>query len=167
MEFNARDSRIPCFPHIVNIITQCILKALDQGVTQDSELPDLIDADDEDDKDDAVVVADDDDDDNGGSSRSIISKVWQLVHTIRASDQQQELLRSVIIRGNESKWWVNVKKKVISIQPRQLILNVRMRWDSTYQMLICALEFSQVNILYLFLIININNTNSLSSTWEI
>ena len=101
MEFNAHDSCIPCFPHIVNIITQCILKALDQGVTQDSELPDPIDANDEDDKDDTVVVADDDDNDNGGSSRSIISKVQQLVRTICASGQQQELLRSVIIRGNE------------------------------------------------------------------
>ena len=167
VEFNACDSRIPCFPHIVNIVTQCILKALDQGVTQDSELPDLIDADDGDDKDDTAVVADDDDDDNGGSLCSIILKVRQLVCTIRASGQRQELLHSVIIRGNESKWWVNMKKEVISIQPCQLILDVCTRWDSTYQMLIHTLEFSQVNILYLVLIININNTNSLSSTWEI
>ena len=89
------------------------------------------------------------------------------IPTICASGQWQELLHSVIIRGNESKWWVNAKKEVISIQPCQLILDVRTCWDSTYQMLICALEFSQVNILYLFLIININNINSLSSTWEI
>ena len=167
VKFNAHDSHIPCFSHIVNIVIQCILKALDQGVTQDSELPDLIDADNEDDKDDTAVVADNDDNNNGESSCGIISKVQRLVHTIRASGQQQELLCSVIIRGNESKLWVNTKKEVISIQPYQLILNVCMCWDSTYQMLICTLKFSQVNILYLFLIININNTNSLSSTWKI
>ena len=165
VEFNACDSCIPCFPHIVNIVTQCILKVLDEGVAQDSELPDLIDADDEDDEDDGVVVADDDDD-NGGSSHGIILKVQWLVCTICTSGQQQELLCSLIIRGNELKWWVNAKNEVISIQPHQLILGVCMHWDGTYQMLVHALKFSQVNTLYLFSIININNTNSLSSTWE-
>ena len=102
VEFNACNSCIPCFSHVVNIITQRILKVLDQGVVQDSEFPDLIDADNGDDENDCVVVADDDND-NGGSLHSVILKVRQLVCTICASGQRQELLCSLIIRGNESK----------------------------------------------------------------
>jgi hypothetical protein len=89
-----------------------------------------------------------------------VSKVRQLVRTIRASGQRQELLRTVIVKGNASGWWTNLQNEVINIPPRQLILDVCTHWDSTYQMLVRALELREVSISLLFSINNINNTNS-------
>jgi hypothetical protein len=62
MDFNARNCRIPCFPHVINIITQHIFKALKDGIGDDLDLPDPDDNNNNNNGD--GVEVDDDDTDN-------------------------------------------------------------------------------------------------------
>jgi len=66
VEFDAQESWIPCFPHVINIVTQHILEALEEGVQViNNELPNLVDMNDNNDEDDGTgTVVDEDDSDN-------------------------------------------------------------------------------------------------------
>jgi hypothetical protein len=103
-------------------------------------------SDNEDDEDD-----NEDDNEDGANPRppsaktGVISKLRTLVRTIQASSHRQDALRHVISMGNQSSWWTNLPSAdPLMIQPRQLIRDVRTRWDSTYQMLLRAFEMHQV-----------------------
>jgi hypothetical protein len=149
-------ARIRCFPHIVNIITQRILKAF-ENPADDDDTPDLAEVnkdgyDDDDSDAEGEEVEDSGDKDDGnddeGQPRAVggvITKIRQLVRTIRASGQRQELLNRVVEMGNQAKWWTDHEQNVIKLKLLRLILDVCTRWDSTYQMLVRAFEFRQVD----------------------
>ena len=126
-----------------------------------NKMPNLVDVDDDDDDDDdehdddggdgddGDDFDDDDNDDNDdnpppSTNASIITKVRRLVKKIRASGILQDAVCQVVLKGNQLQWWTNEKQVVIQLQPRQLIHDVRTRWDSSYQMLLRASEYSQV-----------------------
>jgi hypothetical protein len=160
VSFNQNQTRVLCFPHVVNICCQHVIKHLNRCITDDA-------GDDPADDDDGTVddngddegddnEYNDDDNDNDGddgngdpestlrASRGLLGKVRALVRGIRASGQRQQAFVKVIVGGNQYGWWKGPDDKVISLKAKKLILDVRTRWDSTYQMLTRFLELRQV-----------------------
>ena len=163
MSFNPRTAHIFCFSHVINIVTQRILEVLDSPGYDESPDEEAEEEEDEDeDKDEGddeegneESDPDEDDEDKGDNnddsaspsalvSGGVISKVCRLVRTIRASGLCQEALEKIIISGNSSGLWTDLNGNVVVIQPHQLILDIKTRWDSTYQMLIWVNELQQV-----------------------
>jgi len=166
VSFDARNSHVFCFPHVINIIAQRMINALDNRVFPDDDDKDEAD-DDEDDEDDegsggGIAGGLDDNNHDSGDDNSdidgvvddssaipdvplgVITKVCKLVRTIRASGQRQDVLRRVIQMGNQGGLWLDEQGNPMTIALRQLILDVPTRWDSTHQMLIRFVEFRHV-----------------------
>ncbi|KAF8230270.1 hypothetical protein L208DRAFT_1282653, partial [Tricholoma matsutake] len=55
---------------------------------------------------------------------------------------------NIIKGGNQYGWWKDAQRSAISIEPKQLLRDVKTWWDSTYQMLTCLQEFCQVSVEY-------------------
>lgn len=176
VSFDPKESRIQCFPHVINTCVQHTIKALNNGV--DTDIDDEADdkgSDDESDdeesggektdgentdgeKSDSDGEKGDSDDDGGsGSNHSDsdedvaskvpgdpLNKVRALVRGIRASGQRQEQFVNVILGGNQYGWWKDGEGNPMVIKQRQLLRDVRTRWDSTYQMLVRVRELRQV-----------------------
>jgi hypothetical protein len=141
---------IRCFPHVVNLVTQTMIKALDtpgrERIPDLEEINNSDDSDDErEDQDGGNQDSDSSDEDDAEPTVGVVSKIRRLVRTIRASDQRQSMLTRVVEMGNKGGLWTDYHGKTVQIEPRQLILDVRTRWDSTYQMLVRAAEFLQVH----------------------
>lgn len=111
---------------------------------------------DDDDDDEAREEEDEDEgseeDDNSTTLPSVglLSKVRSLIRAIRASGQRQDALADIIVRGNTAGMWVDAQQHVISLDVKKLLLDVRTRWDSTFQMLVRLHELKQVCIFYSF-----------------
>ena len=76
-----------------------------------------------------------------------INKIRALVRGIRASGQRQEQFTNVILGGNQYGWWKDGQGQAMLIKQKQLLRDVRTRWDSTYQMLVRVREPRQVSLL--------------------
>ena len=149
--FDPKDSRIACFPHIINICVQHTLEALaanvvtarasnDDGSNNDGSNDDGSNDDDSE---------DDGSDDEGCTVHArvpddLLVKVRKLIKAIRASGQRQAEFSGVIESGNKAGWWKSAEDMPAQIKPLKLILDVKTRWDSTYQMLIRLRMFKQV-----------------------
>lgn len=137
--FDHQDSRVACFPHIINICVQHTLKALAKPARasddeSDNASDDESDEDSDEDERDAHDKVPDD----------LLAKVRRLIKAIRASGQRQSEFAGVIDSGNNAGWWKDSDDKSVRIKPLKFILDVRTRWDSTYQMLIRLRMFKQV-----------------------
>jgi hypothetical protein len=138
--FDAKDNRIMCFPHIINIAVQHVLKKMSSV-----EAP-------EDDEDDEDLIDNSNADEGRGFGQSFeaacaqdpITRIRKIVMAIRASGQRRDALLIWIETGNKSGLFV-LNGKPIQIQPKQLLRDVRTRWDSTYQMLKRCIEMRLVS----------------------
>jgi len=165
------ESRIMCFPHIINICTQHVIKAIsqnpdlliqlesgsdDEDEDSDDDMPPLIDYDgDEDDEDEEVILGDDGVEDPNSEDEAEISKappnlvdkIRALVRAMRSSRQRQDALSRVIEAGNKLQWWyenLEARKGAgMPITSKKFLLDVKTRWDSTYLMLVRLLEMRQ------------------------
>jgi hypothetical protein len=178
VSFNPKESRIMCFPHVINTCVQHTLKALNNGV--DTDIDDIVPVENEHDSDLDLYVSDDDDSEgsddeknddeggggNGGGNGNVntskeeniaisnvpgdpLNKIRAIVRGIRASGQRQEQFTNVILGGNQYGWWKDGQGNVVTIKPMQLLRDVKTRWDSTYQMLVRFREFRQVSCFHL------------------
>lgn len=116
-----------CFPHVINVVSQRVIKALEElsGGTGNND-------------------NDNDIDNTNQVPVSVLSKIRAFIRTIRASGQRQDAFRDVIHKGNDLGYWVH-GGQTVTVEPRNLILDVRTHWDSTYQMLVCLHELRWVS----------------------
>jgi hypothetical protein len=114
--FDPIDSRILCFPHVINICVQHTIKKM-----TDIE---LVDSEEETDALGEVEVG----------RRDPIALGRVIVSKIRASGKRQDAFESNIIAGNNMGWFMH-GDNVVKIPNLQLLRDVRTRWDSTYQMI--------------------------------
>lgn len=96
------------------------------------------------------IDPDEDSDDEGDAHLTpirgdLLGKVRSLIKAIRASGQRQTAFYGVVGSGNSAGWWKDVGDKPEQIKPLKFLLDVKTRWDSTYQMLIRLRMFKQVN----------------------
>lgn len=154
---------IHCFPHVINIVCQKTIKALQALAAEDDSNVDDNDHDIGDDigddsgddggNDSSDDSSSDDDDDGNGSNptkvpKTLLKKIRALVRTIRASGQRQDELVTLIVQGNSGNWWTGPDGP-IQLNPLKLLLDVRTRWDSTFMMLTRLHEFKLVRELFL------------------
>jgi hypothetical protein len=132
VDFNGSHS---CFPHVINIATQTVLKELKENprlpvVTSSSSLPFAQLA--------AYADAVESDPISGGR---------QIVAACRASGQRRSDLQQVIIQGNEAKTW----SQNGTIRPVQLLRDCETRWSSTFMMNDRVVELYPVSLsLFMF-----------------
>lgn len=108
---------IPCFPHVINIATTKVTKAIGaayRNIATSQSPPHLVDA-------------TDDDPDHSLQSRDPIALSRALVTAVRASGKRRAELADVIRVGNEKGRW--------TLKQLQLIRDVPTRWDSVYSMI--------------------------------
>jgi len=141
LSFNAKDNRIMCFPHIINIAVQAVLSMMSSVGAPDG---------DDDDPDDET------DEENTDKRRGFgqtfeaacaqdpIARLRKIVVAIRSSGQRRDAFQSWIESGNKSGLFV-LQNKPVQIEPRQLLRDVRTRWDSTYQMIKRCIEMRLVS----------------------
>lgn len=140
--FNAKDNRIMCFSHVVNIAVQHVLRKMSSVKAPEND----------DDNSEGPTDDDDDADENRGFGQTFeaaclqdpISRLRKIVMAIRASGQRREALTTWIENGNKSRLFV-LQNKSVEIKPMQLLRDVRTRWDSTYQMIKRCIEMRLVS----------------------
>jgi len=126
--------------HVINLAVQDFLRRLTMPNTDDHD--DNSDGDDDnsgnnnnDSDNDYINNNDDDINDSAGNIKSrtasIISKLRCLITKIRSSPQKRQQL--------------SIFCTTLQQTPKSLILDVKTRWNSTYQMIMRALELSEVS----------------------
>jgi hypothetical protein len=139
--FNAEDSRIMCFPHIINIIVQHVLAKMTSAPILDSD-HDESDAT----NDDLLVGAD-----QRGRTQTFqsafsadpIGRCRKLVVKLRSSGQRRDDFNNWVKTGNEKNWF-KIKGKAVKLPHKELLRDVPTRWDSTYQMIKRCIEMRPV-----------------------
>src|SRR5271168_1343503 len=137
--FNAKNNRIMCFSHVVNIAVQHVLSKMSSVKAPEND-------------DDNSEGPTDDADENRGfeqtfqnaCAQDLISRLRKIVTAIRASGQRHEALTTWIENGNKSGLFV-LQNTSVEIKPMQLLRDVRTRWDSTYQMIKRCIEMRLVS----------------------
>jgi hypothetical protein len=139
--FNAKNSRIMCFPHIINITVQHVLDKMSSGP--------VLDSDDEDS--DSSESDDDPPADQRGRTQTFESAVLsdpigrcrKLVVKLRSSGQIRDEFNNWVKTGNEKNLF-KIKGKAIKLPHKEFLRDVRTRWDSTYQMIKRCIEMRPV-----------------------
>jgi hypothetical protein len=134
--FDAKEHRIMCFPHIVNIAVQHVLSHMSSAVAPESQDdPEVSDEEEDHDEDE------DEDEDRikrqsfeEACARDPIKRLRDIVVAIRSSGQRKDAFRKWIETGNANGFFVN-KGKTVEVVEKQLLRDVRTRWDSTYMMI--------------------------------
>jgi hypothetical protein len=145
VSFNAKECRIQCFPHVINMCVLRTIKALNNGVdtniddraeTEGSKNDHDDEGSDNEQSDDEVSGGDDKGSDDGGGGGGgdgegdvaisdvpgdPLNKIRALVRGIRASGQRQEHFTNVILGGNQYGWWKDGQGKAMMIKPKQLL----------------------------------------------
>jgi hypothetical protein len=138
--FDAKDNRIMCFPHIINIAVQHILKKMSSVKAPEN---------DDDDLEDFTGPPNPDEGHRFGQTfedacaQDPIARLRKIVMAIRSSGQRRDALMTWIETGNQSGLFV-FQNNPFQIPPMQLLRDVRTRWDSTYQMIKRCIEMRLV-----------------------
>jgi hypothetical protein len=112
-----RDARIRCFPHIINLCAQRVIRKIgDMELEVDEDDENLWESDSEDGE--SVQYA---------GQRDPLATGRKTVRAIRSAGQRREAFQQAISAGNQSGLW-NVKQ-------RELLHDVQTRWDSVYKMI--------------------------------
>lgn len=130
--FDAKDRKIMCLPHVINICCgHVIRKFTNEELADDSE-----------DSDDAYLYAEE-----APSSRQTFEEAIKrdpialgrsIVRVIRASGQRRDSFEDLISSGNEKSWFRRKngdKETIVQLKSLQLLHDVRTRWDSVFYML--------------------------------
>ena len=117
IDFDAKDRRIMCFAHIINLCSGQVIRAATGG------------------------VADKGDTSSSGSDDSIvapnyIAQARAAVRAIRGSGTRRDAFEEVIANGNEKGWFrQGQSSQIVQVKQLQLLRDVRTRWDSVHHML--------------------------------
>lgn len=137
IDFDTEDRRIMCFPHIVNICCQHIIKKFTNiDLIDDSEqiwMPNPPNA---------LSYKD-------AVKRDPVARGQNLVHVMQSSGQRLEAFYNFIKDGNARGWFHGGNLPgPIEIHPLQLLRDVKTRWDSVYFMIKRLREMRPVSYYY-------------------
>jgi hypothetical protein len=153
IKFSAKENRIPCYAHIINICVSHIVSSLPKVGADDLEEDDeAIFSDDESVSDDdggfnGDDLEDADDTDNTDNTsftnaewstklqRNPLKRARAVVRTVRASGQRKDEFLAAIKKGNRNGTFSDQEGNVVLVKELQLIKDVRHRWNSLFNML--------------------------------
>lgn len=149
--FNAKDSHVMCFPHIINIIVQHVLTKMTSAVSDSGS-----DSDSESDSDPAMPARELAD--QRGRTQTFdsafradpIGLCRKLVVKLRSSGQIRDEFNSWVQTGNEKNRF-KIKGKAVKLPHKEFLRDVPTRWDSCYQMIKRCIEMRPVCSYYLLL----------------
>ena len=81
-----------------------------------------------------------------GLKRDPIKRARRIVCIVRSSDQRKQAFKNVINTGNRSGWFRSDDNKVIDLPDRELLRDVKTRWDSVYRMIERMLVLRPVSV---------------------
>jgi hypothetical protein len=164
--FDSKDRRIRCYPHIINICVSHIVSSLTKVSDFDQDDDDSDEHEDEDGDEDGdgefsddggYVGEEDEESDDEIAIGPQVEEAWllnvkrnpvklarTLVRTVRSSGQKREAFSKAVKVGNDTDALKGSDKKPITIQDKQLLKDVKHRWDSLYLMLRRLREMRQV-----------------------
>ena len=164
VDFDHIKHRVRCYAHIINICSSHIISSMtsvSKDYLSDLDIPidsnpticqDYKDESDDDDIDPDLGVGelklDDCYDDCGDSTleewfagikRDPLKRACRIIRLLRSSDQRREGFRKFIVDGNAQNWFTQKdqsgKREPVQVPERQLLRDVKTRWDSVYMML--------------------------------
>jgi len=161
IKFDAKDNRIPCYPHIINICVSHIVSSLTKFAANsidDAEDSDAISTDasdtsddesdgyngEEEDQDDIDLVAYDMGVWLENLKRNPVQRARTVVRTVRSSGQRKDALSDIIKKGNTNKSFRDSDGNEVQLKDLQLIRDVKHRWDSLYNMIVRLQELRLV-----------------------
>ena len=129
IDFDATDRQVMCYEHIVNLSSGHVVEEATSiaavDLDEDWSGPPPPNLPDQQSYDDAVA-------------RDPIALGRNVVRIIRASGTRRDAFNEVIENGNARGWFVvgqPPNQNTITVKPKQLLRDVRTRWDSVYYML--------------------------------
>ena len=129
IDFDATDRQVMCYEHIVNLSSGRVVEEATSiaavDLDEDWSGPPPPNLPDQQSYDDAVA-------------RDPIALGRNVVRIIRASGTRRDTFNEVIENGNARGWFVvgqPPNQNTITVKPKQLLRDVRTRWDSVYYML--------------------------------
>ncbi|KAI9141071.1 hypothetical protein BKA69DRAFT_474748 [Paraphysoderma sedebokerense] len=136
--FNAEQQVVNCCPHTINLSAQSILKYLKaEGKEKEEEFS---------------ILQEDESDSAGHSVGDIVMKVSH-VYEIETSYMRHELtqflhkqLRKFVITIRRSTKKADLFRQTcntLDLEPQTLVIDVKTRWHSTYEMIECALSMKR------------------------
>ena len=125
VSFDARDRRIMCFAHIINLCSGRVIHAASNGAGYDDGYSSS--------------------DDNAVPSNPIV-RARAAVRAIRGSGERRDAFHRNIVEGNKEGWFMGQSSDIVKIKPLELLQDVRTRWDSVYHMLTRLLEMRPVRL---------------------
>jgi hypothetical protein len=136
--FDPQDNRIMCFPHIINICVQHVIEKITNWDLADLEF------------DDSAVPSPSPHSKSAQSfqqaaARDPISLCRSIVCAIRGSGNRRDDFEE-IIEINKGRPWCQLNGQ--DIQQRELLRDVKTRWDSVYQMVRRVREMRPVSFHY-------------------
>ena len=126
IEFDAKDSQVMCFPHVINI---CVSHTAD-SFTDTSLANDDVDFDTNFPPGDPSQQTFEE-----ACARDPIALCRATINAVRASGKQCDHLHKIIHDGNEKEWFTDEDDKIIKLPRLELLRDVRTRWDSLYKMI--------------------------------
>ncbi|KIK12635.1 hypothetical protein PISMIDRAFT_120519, partial [Pisolithus microcarpus 441] len=122
--FDAKDRRIMCYVHIMNICVQHVVEAFCSPDMLAEAWDDVFD-DDEVDKDEYLAAV----------QRDPVSLGRSVVRAIRASGLRRDEFKKLVATGNDQDWFKSPDGQPVQVPETQLLHDVRTRWDSTFYMI--------------------------------
>ena len=134
IEFDHRDRRIQCLPHILNICSGHVLDALtDQSIIEIASSQFLVPLEDVDDGQTYQEALE----------RDPVSLCRNIINILRVSGQRRDQFEEYILEGNKAGYWDAEDENdvptgtgaKVEINVLQLLRDVKTRWDSVYYMI--------------------------------
>ena len=124
IDFNPKDSRIMCLPHVINL---CSKHAMDDFTSADFTL---------------VPEASFEFPGSNTNKRTYITALRKdpaargcdVVHIVHSSSLHHKSFKDIILDGNARKYWRDKEQNIIELPILELICEVKTHWDSRYYM---------------------------------
>jgi hypothetical protein len=125
--FDSLDNRIMCFPHIINICSTHVIKSFNTDLMDDQDVFDAKPPP----SDPAKQTY------KEAVKRDPIALCRSTVRAIRASGARRDQFQKIIHDGNEARWFKSPQdsKETIRVPEKQLLHDVKTRWDSVFKMI--------------------------------
>lgn len=127
IKFQAKDRRIRCFTHIINIIVQHTLSFISEScaiVDSPEQAEDEFASEDP----TAIPISKDEQNLEDAAAHDLVGRARTLVCVLRASNSRRSIFRRIIAT-------LKTKGDLNKEAPCELLEDVKSRWDSTYHMI--------------------------------